>query len=132
LHERLLDEFRSERIFMDVADIAPGDNFVQRIDRALDAVDAVIVLIGEQWLTVVDGQSRPRIEDPADMVHVEIETALRRGKRVFPVTVGGAKMPAASALPGPLKGLAQLNAVEISDTRWAYDVGRLIEAVKTV
>jgi hypothetical protein len=48
------------------------------------------------------------------------------------VTVGGAKMPAASALPGPLKGLAQLNAVEISDTRWAYDVGRLIEAVKTV
>ena len=131
LHERLLDEFRSERIFMDVADIAPGDNFVQRIDRALDAVDAVIVLIGEQWLTVADGQSQPRIEDPADMVHVEIATALRRGKRVFPVTVGGAKMPPASALPGPLKGLAQLNAVELSDTRWAYDVGRLIDALKT-
>jgi TIR domain len=132
LHERLLDDFRPERIFMDVTDIAPGDNFVQRIDRALDSVDAVIVLIGEQWLTASDGQSRPRIEDPADMVHIEIAAALRRGKRVFPVTVGAAKMPGAQQLPGPLKALAQLNAVEISDTRWDYDVGRLIDALKSV
>ncbi|HXV80090.1 MAG TPA: toll/interleukin-1 receptor domain-containing protein [Candidatus Binatia bacterium] len=130
LHERLLDEFRPERIFIDIADIAPGENFVHRIDRALDAVDAVIVLIGEKWLTVADDQSRPRIEDPADMVHVEIATALRRNKRVFPVLVGGAKMPAGSELPSPLKGLAQLNAIEITDTRWAYDVGCLIDAVK--
>jgi hypothetical protein len=130
LHERLLDEFRPERIFMDIADIAPGENFARRIDRALDAVDAVIVLIGENWLTAADGQSRPRIEDPADMVHVEIATALRQNKRVLPALVGGAKMPAGSELPTPLKGLAQLNAIELTDTRWAYDVGRLIDAVK--
>ena len=131
LHERLLDEFRPERIFMDIAAIGPGDNFVRRIEQALEAVDAVLVLIGEKWLSVTDDGSRPRIDDPADMVHIEVATALGRGIRVFPVLVGGATMPAAQQLPGPLKALAQLNAVELSDTRWDYDVRRLIDAVKT-
>jgi TIR domain len=130
LHERLLAEFAPERIFMDIADIGPGDNFVQRIDQRLGGVDAVIVVIGEKWLAVTEDGSRPRIEDPADMVHIEVATALHRGKRVFPVLVGGAKMPAAQQLPGPLQELAQLNAIELSDTRWEYDVGRLIDAVK--
>ncbi len=90
----------------------------------------MIVLIGEQWLTVANGQPRPRIEDPADMVHIEIATALRRGKRMIPVLVSGARMPSASSLPADLKALAALNAIELSDTRWAYDVGRLMDALK--
>ncbi len=130
LHERLLDSFRADHIFMDIADIDPGENFVRRIDRALTAVDVVIVMIGDRWLSVTGDGARPRIEDPADFVHLEIATALGQGKRVLPVLVGGARMPAADQLPGPLRGLAQLNAVELSDTRWDYDVGRLIDALK--
>ncbi len=130
LHERLIGSFRSERIFMDIADIDPGDNFARRIDQALDVVDAVIVLIGDRWLSVTKDGGRPRIEDPEDLVHLEIATALGRGKRLFPVLVGGAKMPAAIELPDPLKGLAELNAIELSDTRWDYDVGRLIDTLK--
>jgi len=130
LHDRLVAEFQPDRVFMDIADIGPGKDFGRLIGRALEAVDAVVVVIGEKWLTLTDDQSRPRIDDPADMVHVEIATALSRGKRVFPVLVGGAKMPGESALPAPLRGLAKLNAVDLSDTRWAHDVGRLVDAIE--
>lgn len=130
LMERLSADFRADRIFMDIADIAPGDDFGAKIHQALDAVDAVIVLIGAQWLGLADDAGRPRIADPSDMVHVEIATALQRGKRVFPVLVGGARMPAVSELPPALAGLARLNAIELSDTRWAFDTGRLVDAIK--
>ena len=130
LHDRLVADFQPERVFMDIADIGPGADFGSLIGHALEAVDAVVVVIGEKWLTLADAHSRPRIEDPADMVHLEIATALARGKRVFPVLVGGAKMPAEPALPAPLRGLARLNAIELSDTRWAHDVGQLVNAIE--
>jgi hypothetical protein len=131
IYQRLLAEFRQNRVFMDVTDIAPGDDFTREIDGFLDSVDAVIVLIGEKWLTEIDESGRPRIADPSDMVHAEVASALRRGKRVYPVLVGGAGMPKAADLPEGLKGLAQLNAVEISDSRWDYDLSRLVEAMKS-
>ena len=36
-------------------------------------------------------------------------------------------MPSELDLPNALKKLALLNAIEISDTRWDHDVGRLIQ-----
>ena len=41
-------------------------------------------------------------------------------------------MPAGSDLPEPLSPLSRRQALEISDTRWRYDVDRLIEAVEQV
>ena len=132
LHKILEEHFKEERVFRDIADIEVGKNFVHEISNALETVDAVIVLIGAGWLTIGDDEGQPRLPDPTDMVHVEVLTALQRGKRVFPVLVGGAKMPKESELPEALKKLAQLNAIEISDTRWDYDVGRLVDALKTL
>ena len=40
----------------------------------------------------------------------------------------GAGMPLAPSLPEPLKRLASHDAHDLSDERWSYDVGRLIEA----
>jgi tetratricopeptide (TPR) repeat protein len=41
-------------------------------------------------------------------------------------------MPSASALPDPLKPLAKRNALELSDARWSYDIGRLIQAAEKI
>jgi hypothetical protein len=49
---------------------------------------------------------------------------------VIPVLLGGAKMPDAGSLPEPVKRLARLHAMEISDSRWEYDLGVLIKAIK--
>jgi hypothetical protein len=132
IHANLLEHFHKENIFIDIDNIEPGVKFGQEIEKALDRVDAVIVLIGKEWATVADENGNPRIDDPKDMVRFEIATALKLGKRIFPVLVGGgAKMPLEKELPDPLKELAQFNAVEVSDHRWAYDLSLLVKALNT-
>lgn len=39
-------------------------------------------------------------------------------------------MPGPTALPAPLAELSQQNALEISDSRWDFDVGRLVSAIR--
>lgn len=130
LNERLSEAFSKDRVFIDILDIAPGENFVQRIERTLDAVDAIVVLIGDRWLSLTDDDGRRRLENSDDVVRLEIATALQQHKRVIPVLVGGAQMPPANELPGVLQPLAMHNAVEISESRWDYDIERLIDTLK--
>jgi hypothetical protein len=47
----------------------------------------------------------------------------------IPVLVGGAKMPRREQLPSQLQPLARRNALELSDGRWGYDVGRLMSTL---
>jgi hypothetical protein len=76
---------------------------------------------------------RPRhrsLDNPDDFVRLEIEAALKRKIPVIPVLVDGAKMPGQSELPESISGLADRQAVELSDARWAHDVGRLLEILR--
>jgi hypothetical protein len=76
-----------------------------------------------------DGQ--PRIENPRDLVRLEVETALKcPAVRVIPVLVDGAEMPEANGLPEPLRPLPGLNALVLHDPAWDYHMGRLIEALE--
>jgi hypothetical protein len=47
------------------------------------------------------------------------------------VLVEGASMPTATDLPEPLRGLARLQAIELSDSRWGYDIKRLAKVLET-
>ena len=71
-----------------------------------------------------------RVEPAEELVTLESAAALERGIRVIPVLGQGAEMPRAIDLPEDLKGLASLNALEISDTRFRADVDRLIETLE--
>jgi TIR domain len=121
-----------ERIFRDLEGIPPGKDFVDAIDEALTLVDISIVLIGPRWLNAAHDSGGRRLDDPDDWVRVEIARALERDDvLVVPALVGGACMPAAEELPDPLQPLARRNAIEISDSRWDYDVGRLMDAMRS-
>jgi hypothetical protein len=91
----------------------------------------VIALIGPTWLTTSLPNGQRRLDAPDDVVRAELEIALRLGARVIPVLVGGAEMPKAAALPESLRPLAQRNALELTDTRWQYDVERLVAAIES-
>jgi tetratricopeptide (TPR) repeat protein len=65
-------------------------------------------------------------------VRYEIRTVLRRGVRVIPVLVDGAKAPRPTQLPGDLRKLARLNALEMSYTRLDYDATRLVDVIHRV
>ncbi len=99
LFDRLAEHFGRARVFKDDDSIDPGENFAEVIATAVSSCAALVAVIGGLWLTAADEDGRRRLDDPEDFVRVEIETALARGVRVFPVLVNGASMPRSADLP---------------------------------
>jgi TIR domain len=124
--------FRKEQIFMDIDTVAPGVDFRRVIEDAVGSCDVFIAVIGRRWLQAADAEGRFRLDKANDFVRLEIEAALTRDVPVVPALVQGAEMPSAEKLPETLDDFAHRNAVELSDARWAYDVGRLTAWLKTV
>src|ERR1043166_4935681 len=76
LFDRLATQFGREQIFMDVDAIAPGEDFIDVIERAVTSCDVLIAVIGRGWLEARDQDGRRRIDNPEDFVRVEIVAAL--------------------------------------------------------
>ena len=127
LCEHLCGVFGADNIFFDVQDIAPGQDFVDSIEKTISACHAVVVVIGPEW--VADLKARAGAED---FVRQEVAAALRRQTPVFPVLVGGATMPAATELPEALAPLSRRQALEIRDARFDDDVKLLVSALQQV
>ncbi|ATE62711.1 TIR domain-containing protein [Thauera sinica] len=118
-------------VFRDVDDIRPGEDFAQIIQRGLDEVAAVLVVIGPGWLDAGDAGGR-RLERADDFVRREIEGALAVGKPLLPILVGGARMPAAEHLPPSIRPLAARQALVLGDASWKSDLAALEAALQPV
>jgi hypothetical protein len=129
LYERLSKRFGAMNVFFDHAAIPPGSDFVNEIQTKARRCDVLIALIGRRWLGS-DDPAGCRLDDPDDFVRQEIAIALERDIPIIPVRVQGAAMPQADQLPPALALLARRQALELSDTRWSYDVERLIAAIE--
>jgi hypothetical protein len=129
LYDRLCRYYGEDRVFMDIDSIQPGDDFVDVIEKAVSSCKVLIAVIGKQWLTDPAGTNR-LLDNPHDFVRIEISTALARNIRVIPVLVQGAIIPRTEDLPDILRPLVRRQALEISDSRWNYDVNRLIKILK--
>ena len=133
LHDGLSHRLSSAKIFMDIESIPPGVDFEQHIRQEIEVCDVVLVLIGDNWLDRRPGSDVRRIDEPGDFVRLEIENALATATvRVVPVLVEGARMPEPIELPFSIRPLARLNAIELSDQRWAADLERLTATVETI
>jgi hypothetical protein len=120
------------RLFMDIDNLEPGVDFVDAIEQAVGSCEVLIVIIGREWLTIRNAAGQRRLDDPADFVRLEVESALARKIRVIPVLVQDAPMPRTEELPPSLARLARRNAIELSDARWAYDVDRLVRTIQDI
>jgi hypothetical protein len=130
LYDHLSARFGAQRVFMDLDTIRPGDDFVQVISARVAACDALIAVIGKNWLSCVNSRGQRRLDDPNDYVRIEIASALQRNVRVIPALFDGAAMPNASNLPPDLAPLARRNAIEISNAMFRPSVERLIQTLE--
>jgi hypothetical protein len=128
LYDRLKARYPNH-VFRDIGSLEPGVEWQEAIEKVLGSSDAVVVVIGKSWLTVTNSAGTRRLDDPKDTVRQEILTALRRGVRVFPVLVGGARMPSEEELPADLQSLARRNALEITEQDWDEGFEKLAEAL---
>lgn len=62
---------------MDIDNIPPGTDFMELVSQAIASCDALIAVIGEEWLTCPDDDGSRRLDHPGDFVRLEIEAALR-------------------------------------------------------
>jgi hypothetical protein len=79
LAERLAAHYGRPQVIKDVDSIQLGNDFAEVIAAAVTSCDALLALIGHQWLAAAAG--------PNDFVRVEIESALTRGIRVIPLAI---------------------------------------------
>lgn len=129
IFDRLRSRFGSDAVFMDVAAIEAGVDFVEALHAAVGSCDALVAVIGPQWFSAApDG--RRRLDDPHDFVRLEIAGALERNIRVLPVLVEGASLPPTADLPDDLRALTRRQAVELRDSRWDDDIERLVHALE--
>lgn len=130
LFDRLQDVFKPEQLFLDVDNIAPGLDFVRELNDRVAECDIVLAVIGRSWLDSRNAEGQRRLDDPDDFVRIEIESALKQGKRVIPVLVGEGQLPHAEDLPAPLQPLTRRNAVRLTHERFRADVAGLVKALQ--
>jgi hypothetical protein len=116
-------------VFKDLDSMEPGADFVEVIEETVARCDALLAVIGRDWLATREGGER-RLDDPEDWVRLEIANALERRIRVVPVLVQRAPMPSAADLPEDLRVLARRHAVELSESAWAAQVNELLDGLE--
>ena len=131
LHENLVARFGADNVFMDIDSIEPGVDFTEVLEETLDECNTVLVMIGRSWTSVTDGEGRRRLDNPDDYVRREIERAFSRGtRRIIPVLVGGADVPAPDDLPESLAGLSMRQAYRLSNHNWSVEVRILSDKIE--
>lgn len=126
ISDHLTAFFGEHRLFMDVEDIQPGQNFAQTIDQTIAKCTTVLVIIGPRWMEILRDRSRQHQKDYVDH---EIESAIARRITIIPVIVGGANMAQLTDLPPSLADLTFHQAVEIRDDTFREDCARLANAL---
>jgi TIR domain/Septum formation len=118
-------------VFLDIDSIRPGQDFRAVIRDTLSRCDVTLVMIGPRWIDVADPLGTRRLDDPADLHRLEVESALRSSSTTIPVLLEGATMPSADELPDSIRPLASVHAAEVSIRRFSADVEFLAELVRT-
>lgn len=117
LFDRLEQDFTHDQLFFDVDSIPPGENFFEYLNKQVEACDVLLAVVGPNWQGQLDKEDYESEEHTKDYARVEIEAALRQGKKVIPVLVGGAEMPREDELPKAMRPFALRNAVRLSHDR---------------
>lgn len=116
-----------DAVFMDISSIELGAVWPEELQKALQAAETVVAVIGPEWLRAgTDEWGRRRIDRDDDWVRQELALALK-DKEVIPVLVRGARIPPPEALPEPLKALSKMQGIEIRRDYVAHDVKLLLE-----
>lgn len=113
LADEIKRQFGPGTVFMDIDNIPLGVDFRNHLSAAVSECHALLVLIGDDWLTnsLPDGTRRIDVAD--DFVRIEIEAALQRDIPVIPVITNNARVPLPAELPESLRPLAFRNAAEL-------------------
>jgi CheY-like chemotaxis protein len=131
IRDELIDVFGKRNVFIDVHNINVGRDFRKAIHEFIASCDAILVIIGRQWLNITDDNQQRRLDDPEDLLKIEVSEGLKLNKVVIPILVHDADMPRKNQLPQEIIGLVDRHGIDIrSNDRFESDVKALIEQLE--
>ena len=128
LCDDLADRFGAAEVFHDIDSIAPGEDFVSSIQRAISSADVVLAVIGPDWATVSDSQGRPRLSDPGDVVRMRSPPPSVPASPSFPCSSASVDAGRGSAAVD-IAPLARRNAIEVRAESWDDDTAKLVRSL---
>lgn len=117
-----------DKVFIDVDNIGPGEDFLSKINDSIAVSAYCFVVIGENWLGETK-DAEPRIWDRDDFVHMEVHAALHSNCQVIPILAENAAMPSAEKLPENLRALTRLNGVQVGHVNFDLEMQKLLDAL---
>lgn len=113
IYTRLDTRFPRVPVFIDVDEIPPGRDFRTVIDNTLRRCTVVLAIVGPEWAESRDADGHRRLDNPADLVRLELEGSFTRGVNVIVVLVRGAQLPDPQQLPPSLQALSRCPVVAV-------------------
>lgn len=133
ISDHLLEKFDKDELFKDVDSIPASSDFREAVREAIESSYVVLVVIGPTWASALDEEGNRRLDDPGDLVRVEVEAALKRSVPVIPLLVGGAAMPAPDSLPESIRPLAYRHALPVRpNPDFRGDIAQLVRALRDI
>jgi CHASE2 domain-containing sensor protein len=130
LREALVRKFGEKSVFLDTDEIEYGQQWPERLEQAVAACRALLVLIGPGWLEAKAPDGSLRLKDPGDWVRREIRAGLENEDIVVvPVLHDHAPEPTRESLPKGLRRLARCQAVHFTGRRQEEWIDQLAESI---
>lgn len=133
--DRLLGEFGSDGVFLDVDNIPIGRDFRVVIDQAMSRSDCLVMVIGPGWISASERNegAAGNLRSEADFVRLEVQSALQSEIPIIPVLVGDVQMPAPNSLPEDISKVAYINGTAVRSGRdFQTDIEHLITALRSI
>ncbi len=110
--ERLRRRYGKQRVFRDVESIEAGEDWRERLDRALDEAAVVVAIVGTDWAGAGE-PGRRRIDHADDMVRYELVQANARELEVLPLITEAKDLAPHRPLPADLAFLDDLQSTQL-------------------
>jgi hypothetical protein len=130
LYGELIRAFGPEHVHLDQEGAELGGDFQTRLDKGLEASSAMLVLIGPEWNSELQGTGRRRLDDENDPIRHEVNAALLAGIRLIPVMSREVAMPDSANLPECLRPLLRREIAWIYPTSVSANIKRIVDELR--
>ncbi len=132
LFDALGVHFGRGMVFRDAEHIVEGEDISERIVEELDCAVVLLVLIGKNWLSQVEGENQLRINLKSDWVRREIEIAFLSGINVLPILVEGLDHwpEIKSQLPESIRKLCDLKYSVFFNDQFSTGLDKLVDWIQ--
>lgn len=130
LYDHLKQELGPDSVLIDVEVEGTAEVLRQWVERVVPGSGVMLVLIGHKWIVSEDG--RRRLEEPGDIVRLEIELALLHDVPIIPIQIDDAPRPKAVDLPDSIRKIMDFKGYDLNNSQWSAKATTIFQAILSV